>query len=428
MNLKHEPPLHPDEDTSPSPVVTPQESEEWVNSPDAAVWGWMSLIGAAFLTFATVFLLLLPPVAPVSNQTSQQPPDQNPTSATSSGTVPEQVTLPTQAPQVVMLTDTSADQLPPPVSAQQLLSLLNTPITPDESMRVAFRYQPFTTINSSRPRTDFVEYTAAQGDTVDDIARRYGIKPESIAWCNNRRIIQVLRPGDVLTIPPVDGACHRVLGTREETITAIAAQYKVADAYSIIDFPYNYERLPAGINPDEILPGGTDLFIPNGIGEIITWRPPVSTETDASGQVIGLTFAPGQSGSCGRVSPGGGAYWTNPLPSGTWVRGFYAGHSGIDLAAPTGTPIYAANSGNVLFAGVSRWGYGNLVVLEHGAYISTLYGHMSAISVGCGQFVAAGQVVGLVGSTGNSSGPHLHFEIRSGDNPTDPTATAGIGW
>jgi murein DD-endopeptidase MepM/ murein hydrolase activator NlpD len=336
--------------------------------------------------------------------------------------------VPTNTPEIVVAVPAEAQQVAPVVRPEQLLSLLSTPLQPDTSQRIAFRYQPFTIITNNRPRSDFIEYTAIQGDTVDDIARRYGLASESIAWCNNRRIIQVLRPGDVLTIPPIDGACHRVLGTREETIGAIANQYKVTDPYVIIDFPFNYERLPTGITPNDILPGGTDLFIPGGVGEIITWRPPISTETDSSGQIIGVTFASGQAGSCGRVTPGGGAYWTNPLPSGTWVRGFYAGHSGIDLAAPTGTPIYAANSGNVLFAGFSRWGYGNAVVIEHGPYISTLYGHMDSISVRCGQFVAAGQVVGLVGSTGNSSGPHLHFEIRSGENPTDPTATAGIGW
>ncbi|MEL6527108.1 MAG: M23 family metallopeptidase, partial [Chloroflexota bacterium] len=115
-------------------------------------------------------------------------------------------------------------------------------------------------------------------------------------------------------------------------------------------------------------------------------------------------------------------------PNGRWVRGFYAGHSGIDLSAPTGTPIYAANSGNVIFSGFSRWGYGNAVVIEHGGVYSTLYGHMSSIAVGCGQFVSVGQVIGLVGNTGNSSGPHLHFEIMVSGEAINPSGTPGIGW
>lgn len=430
MNPNYEPPLNPDEDTSPSLAIRPQQSEEWNQAPQRSVWGWLSLLGAAVFTLATVVVLLLPsaPDTPQDDEQAQLP--QTTTDQPAPTTTIEQVAFPTQTPEIIVAVEAASngESIAPAVSAQQLMSLLNTPIQPDTSQRIAFRYQPFTIITSNRPRSDFIEYVATQGDTVDDIARRYGLASESIAWCNNRRIVMVLRPGDVLEIPPEDGACHRVLGTREETIAAIATQYEVTDPYTIIDFPYNYERLPTGISPTDILPGGTDLFIPGGVGEIITWRPPVATETDASGQIIGVNFAPGQAGSCGRVTPGGGSYWTNPLPNGTWVRGFYAGHSGIDLAAATGTPIYAANSGNVLFAGFSRWGYGNAVVLEHGPYISTLYGHMDVISVRCGQFIAAGQVVGLVGNTGNSSGPHLHFEIRSGINPTDPSATAGIGW
>ena len=109
------------------------------------------------------------------------------------------------------------------------------------------------------------------------------------------------------------------------------------------------------------------------------------------------------------------------------MRGFYAGHSGLDLSAPQGTPILAANSGPVLYAGWNSWGYGNTVVIGHGPF-STLYGHMSSTAVACGGSVSAGQVIGYVGSTGNSSGPHLHFEIRYQNQPQDPSQTPGIGW
>jgi len=139
-----------------------------------------------------------------------------------------------------------------------------------------------------------------------------------------------------------------------------------------------------------------------------------------------IAFAPGQAGSCGSVG-GGGTFWSNPLPSGTYMRGFYAGHSGIDLASSTGTPILAANGGPILYAGWNSWGYGNTVVIGHGPF-STLYGHMSSLAVACGNTVSAGQVIGYVGSTGNSSGPHLHFEVRYQNQPQDPSLTTGIGW
>jgi murein DD-endopeptidase MepM/ murein hydrolase activator NlpD len=103
-------------------------------------------------------------------------------------------------------------------------------------------------------------------------------------------------------------------------------------------------------------------------------------------------------------------------------RGYASWHTGIDLAANPGTPVKAANGGVVIFAGWNNWGYGNTIVLSHGPF-TTVYGHLSSINVGCGQLVSSGQVIGGVGSSGNSSGPHLHFEIRYLDVPQNPTAT-----
>jgi murein DD-endopeptidase MepM/ murein hydrolase activator NlpD len=94
-------------------------------------------------------------------------------------------------------------------------------------------------------------------------------------------------------------------------------------------------------------------------------------------------------------------------------------HEGIDIGAPYGAPIGAADGGTVIYAG---WlgGYGNLVVLDHGNGLSTAYGHQSDIVVGVGQSVAQGQLIGYVGSTGHSTGPHLHFEVRVNGSPVDP--------
>ena len=87
-----------------------------------------------------------------------------------------------------------------------------------------------------------------------------------------------------------------------------------------------------------------------------------------------------------------------------------------------GTPVRAANGGTVIFSGWNSFGYGYTIVLAHGPF-TTLYGHLSDINVGCGQYVSSGQLIGAVGSSGNSSGPHLHFEIRYNDSPQDPTYT-----
>jgi murein DD-endopeptidase MepM/ murein hydrolase activator NlpD len=96
-------------------------------------------------------------------------------------------------------------------------------------------------------------------------------------------------------------------------------------------------------------------------------------------------------------------------------------HPGIDISDPTGTPIHAAGPGQVIYAG---WDgdYGNFVLIDHGGGIVTGYGHQSQIAVGQGEMVSQGQVIGYVGSTGNATGPHVHFEVRVNGSPENPRA------
>lgn len=115
----------------------------------------------------------------------------------------------------------------------------------------------------------------------------------------------------------------------------------------------------------------------------------------------------------GPISSGFG-YRTDP------VTGAQAYHAGLDLSVPCGTPIKAAGSGSIVSAGFNSGGYGNMTLINHGNGMSTLYGHQSSIIVSAGQSVTQGQVIGYVGSTGKSTGCHLHFEVRVGGNPVDP--------
>ncbi len=372
--------------------------------------GWLFLLSAiGFVSGAAYLVVTAPPVSVASPVVvTDEASDITPT------LLPETVIA--AEPNATPIDAETADEQPT-ISAAQILDLLATPpdlAADDEGLR----YDPFTLI-TNRARSKMTSYVAQRGDTIDGIANRYGLKKESIAWCNDYRMALVLRPADVVHIPPTDGACHRVIRTQSKDIRAIAEQYGVDDPYVIIDSPAN--DLP-DIAPETLLPSGTRLFIPGGEGEIITWNAPV--QQDDAGNVV--AFDPSSPFSCGARS-GGGTRWVNPLPNGTYVRGYYAGHSGIDIAAPTGTPIYAANGGPILYAGWNNWGYGMTVVIGHGPW-STLYGHMSSRAVGCGQVVGAGQIIGYVGSTGNSSGPHLHFEIRFRNQPQDPASTSGIGW
>ncbi len=116
-----------------------------------------------------------------------------------------------------------------------------------------------------------------------------------------------------------------------------------------------------------------------------------------------------------------------PLGNYTWMRGFTpGGHTGVDIAANPGDPIYASGGGTVVYAGWSSGGYGNVVVLAHGPVFS-LYAHMTSTGVSCGQQVGAGSVIGTVGSTGNSSGPHVHFEVRDANfTALDPQNWVGF--
>ncbi len=382
---------------------------------------WRRATGCLFLVVAIVLLgasagLVLTAPAPAGGITAVA------TSAPAATAVPRatDINLPSASSGGSLL-----ERMPeriPTLSSAQIADLLATPpdtLAEADLMAITgLNYDPFTIV-PERSRSRMTSYTVARGDTIDSISRLFGLSRESIAWCNSYRKAQILFTGDSLSIPPADGACHTVLASQGKDISAIAEQYGIADPFLIIDSPAN--DLPE-LSADTQLPSGTRLFIPGGVGPIITWN--VAVEEDASGNVI--AFARGHPNSCGAVA-GGGTFWSNPLPNGSFVRGFYAGHSGIDIAAATGTPILAANGGPVLYAGWNSWGYGNTVVIGHGPF-STLYGHMDSLAVRCGSFVAAGQVIGYVGSTGNSSGPHLHFEIRYRNEPQDPAATFGIGW
>ncbi len=130
-------------------------------------------------------------------------------------------------------------------------------------------------------------------------------------------------------------------------------------------------------------------------------------------------FAPDDPGSCGMVESQATDKWVHPLPDGEFKRGFSDQHTGVDFVAPVGTAIRAAGDGAVIFAGWSNWGYGNTIVLAHGT-VWTMYAHLGTIRVKCGEQVEAGETIGTLGNTGNTSGPHLHFEMRRENVPLHP--------
>lgn len=274
---------------------------------------------------------------------------------------------------------------------------------------------PHTTI-PERARLEVIQYTVQPGDSVFSIAEQYGLSPYTIAW-SNRETLQdapwLVQPGLPLAILPTDGVYYTVKA--DDTPEEIAAAFNV-DVGAL----YNEWN---NVTEGQPLVEGQQLVIPGGEGPDVEWTAPPPKPV-----ARGVASADYSSGFCSNTAVSGpGANGWFVLPTGSYsVSGWYfhdprnPGHIGLDYTCHLGDPIYAADNGVVIHSG---WGggYGNLVQVNHGNGYVTYYAHLDSIWVGCGDSVYQGQVVGVCGTTGYSTGPHLHFEIRYGGVPQDPT-------
>ncbi|GMU74059.1 MAG: hypothetical protein AMXMBFR44_2580 [Candidatus Campbellbacteria bacterium] len=230
-------------------------------------------------------------------------------------------------------------------------------------------------------------YVVREGDTLSQIAEMFSVSINTIRWANDMIGKSTIRPGQTLVILPVTGIRHVV--KKGDTVASIAKKYK-GDADEILS--YN------GLEKGASLTVGEEVIIPDG--EIAAPAP--SSSSGGSRSYAGPSYA---------------GYYLRPV-NGTRSQGLH-GHNGIDIAARAGTPIYAAAAGEVIIASTGGWsgGYGNYVVIKHGNGTQTLYAHNSSNAVTVGQTVAQGDVIGYVGSTGRSTGSHVHFEVRGAANP-----------
>jgi murein DD-endopeptidase MepM/ murein hydrolase activator NlpD len=218
----------------------------------------------------------------------------------------------------------------------------------------------------------------------------------------------------------VDGVYWQWVASNKGGLPAFADYFGV-QAEDILNLPANHLDLATvgDINNPNIQ-DGTWLVIPGGKRDFISWSAPlgVTRENPAYARVLGP-------GACDAVSGGAVGYGTFIWPSNKhYLSGFDyspgANHYGIDIAGDTGEGVYATDAGVIVYAGWNNYGYGNMVLVDHGGGFQSLYAHLSAFNVGCGQSVGQGDVIGAIGSTGNSTGSHLHFEIMSSTYKINP--------
>ncbi len=277
---------------------------------------------------------------------------------------------------------------------------------------------PNTTI-PERPSNAVITYTVQPLDSIFGMAVQFDLEPESILWANMDILQddpQLISVGQNLFIPPVDGVYYK--WKAGDTLDKVSGTYHV-DPDAILEWPGNNIDLT---NP--VIEPGQYVMIPGGIGIFRTWVVPIPYQSGAG-------VAKSINNQC--TIPAGYPYGTGGFMIPTYsysISGndFWDGHLGIDIGGYQGDPVLASDSGVVIYAGGMAGGYGNTIVLEHDTATVTyytLYAHLSGISVSCGQGVYRGQVIGAIGSTGNSTGPHLHFEIRAGDQFINPHSVLG---
>lgn len=242
-------------------------------------------------------------------------------------------------------------------------------------------------------RTETIEYIVESGDSVSTIAQKFNISTNTILWVNNLSSYSLIKPGQKLKILPTTGINHKVASG--ENLSAIAKKYQ-AEVDDIIEF----NKL-VSLSDIQI---GQNLIIPAGIKPVTYVPKPQPTITSI--------FTPPSASVSGSQ-----LQW--PIDS-HYITQYYGWrHSGLDIAGDSGIAIYAAENGKVERAGWTS-GYGYNIIINHGNGLKTLYAHCSKMYVSVGQSVARGETIAGVGSTGWSTGPHLHFEVRVSSSRVNP--------
>jgi LysM repeat protein len=255
--------------------------------------------------------------------------------------------------------------------------------------------------NSTNNSDNISVYTVRPGDSLSEIAQMFGVTANTILWANDLTKATGIKPGDNLIILPIAGTRHVVKSG--DTIASIAKKYN-----GNVDEIISYNQLSSAND----ISNGDTIVVPGGEVVQAIHKPTIVNKV--------LAITKPKSNSVVENTPTnsyGGL--VNPMPASIKTQGIH-GHNGIDLGAPVGTPVRASASGVVIIAkenGGWNGGYGNYIVIKHSNGVQTLYAHLSKINVGVGQTVASAQNIAVSGNTGESTGPHLHFEVRGAKNP-----------
>lgn len=256
-------------------------------------------------------------------------------------------------------------------------------------------YNPYggslSTVFSVKPRDKVENYTVKGGETLASISKKFDISIDTIRWANNITG-DLIKPDQSLKIPPVTGIVHKVASG--ENIYTIAKKYHT-NAQNILNFPFNsFDDLDTFS-----LMAGQTLYVPDG-----------TIEPEKPAYQFIASIQAGAQGSSNFIWP----------TSGTITQYYVWYHQALDIASPASPPVLAADGGTVVYAGCLNWGYGCHVIIDHNNGYQTLYAHLSSYSPNIGDTVSQGAQIGIMGSTGRSTGAHLHFEIRSGGQILNP--------
>jgi murein DD-endopeptidase MepM/ murein hydrolase activator NlpD len=251
-------------------------------------------------------------------------------------------------------------------------------------------------VPEERKRNETIRYTVQEGDTLFSIGQRYKISVDAIRYINNLADADTISIGQTLNIPPITGIIHKV--KKGDTLSTISKLYDVP-SQAIADFNYLTDLASLQV--------GSELVIPDAKIPQVAQAPTSGTSLEQ------VQFETGfKKGWC---------KW--PTTSRIISQYFSWYHSGLDVATSWFSampPIYSCAGGKVVRAGWDPTGYGIMVIVDHGNGFQTLYAHLSKLRVSYGDYVKQGDQVGVMGNTGRSTGPHLHFEVRKGSAKQNP--------